>query len=188
MHEGAAGMLARSADEVAALQSRLAEIRARHPSSEPRMVADVVCAVLSTMRGDLTAHETGLLAEVEELGQTIAAAKAEIAALHVDDINASHIPSATDELDAIVAHTATATERILETCETLDQVAETLGREDAATPAGAAAMQLQGRDHAHIRGLQLPGHHRPAHHQSRGHTQDDRSQDRAHGRDLRRSW
>ncbi len=136
-------MLARGADEAAALQSRLAEIRLRHPASDPRMVADVVCAVLATMRGDLSAHETGLLAEVEELGRTIAAAKAEIAALHVDDINASHIPSATDELDAIVAHTATATERILETCETLDQVGETLGQDASSSVAAAAALQLQ---------------------------------------------
>jgi chemotaxis protein CheZ len=143
MVEDAARLLARAAEERSGLQARLAEIRVRHPAAEPRVVADVVCAVLATMRGDLSATETGLLAEVEELGQTIAAAKAEIAALHVDDINASHIPSATDELDAIIAHTATATERILETCETLDHVAEILGREEAASPAAAASAQLQ---------------------------------------------
>jgi len=43
-------------------------------------------------------------------------------ALQADDITASHIPSATDELDAIVAHTATATNIILEACETIDEV------------------------------------------------------------------
>jgi chemotaxis protein CheZ len=78
------------------------------------------------MRGDLSAHETTLLAEVEELGRTIAAAKAEIAALQVDDITDSHIPSATDELDAIVEHTAAATNAILEVCETLDGLAAEL--------------------------------------------------------------
>ncbi len=105
------------------LQQRLDELRALYPAARPDMVADVVRAVLSTMRGDLTVTETTLLGEVEELGRTIATAKAEIAALQVGDINASHIPSATDELDAIVAHTAAATEAILETCETLDRVA-----------------------------------------------------------------
>ena len=64
--------------------------------------------------------------QVAELGRTIAAARAEIAALQVDDITASHIPLATDELDAIVAHTAAATDSILEVCETLDAMGATL--------------------------------------------------------------
>jgi chemotaxis protein CheZ len=119
----------------AALAERLAAIRGRYASSDPDMVADVVRAILATMSGDLTARETTLLTEVESLGRTIASAKAEIAALRVDDINLSDIPFATDELDAIVAHTASATHAILETCETLDAVAEHL--------AGEPATQLQ---------------------------------------------
>ncbi len=86
-------------------------------------VEKVVRAVFSTMHGDLNAQETSLLAQVEELGRTITAAKAEIAALRVGEISYNHIPSATDELDAIVAHTASATNCILEVCETLDAVA-----------------------------------------------------------------
>jgi chemotaxis protein CheZ len=114
------------------LIDRLAQLRGRYPDAAPEMVADVVRAVLATMSGDLSARETTLLAEVEELGRTIAAAKAEIAALNVDDISESHIPSATDELDAIIAHTAAATDQILETCETLDRVGAEL-KGDAAT-------------------------------------------------------
>jgi chemotaxis protein CheZ len=115
-----------------ALAERLASIRAHYPGSEPDMVADVVRAVLTTMSGDLSAQETSLLAEVEELGKTIASAKAEIAALRVDDITEAHIPFATDELDAIVEHTATATNAILGSCETLDDVAGSLSGEPAA--------------------------------------------------------
>jgi chemotaxis protein CheZ len=110
---------------------RLAEIRARHPGSEPEMVAEVVRVVLSTLSGDLSAQETSLLAEVEALGHTIARAKTEIAALRVDDITDNHIPFATDELDAIVDHTATATNAILSSCETLDEVARSLTGEPA---------------------------------------------------------
>jgi chemotaxis protein CheZ len=91
-----------------------------------------VRAVLATMSGDLSAQETSLLAEVEALGHTIACAKAEIAALRVDDITDNHIPFATDELDAIVEHTATATNAILSSCETLDDVAGSLAGEPAA--------------------------------------------------------
>jgi chemotaxis protein CheZ len=114
------------------LAQRLASIRARYPVSEPELVADVVRAVLMTMSGDLSAQETSLLAEVEELGKTISSAKAEIAALRVDDITQAHIPFATDELDAIVDHTATATNAILSSCETLDEVAGSLSGEPAA--------------------------------------------------------
>lgn len=113
------------------LPERLAGLRARYPAADPDMVAEVVREVLLSMRGDLSSREAGLLAEVEELGHMISAARAEIAALQVDDITASHIPSATDELDAIVAHTAAATNSILEVCETLDHVADSLQGESA---------------------------------------------------------
>ena len=65
----------------AALPQRIVALRAHYPAPDPTMVADVVRAVLETMRGDLSARETSLLTEVEELAETIAAARAEIAAL-----------------------------------------------------------------------------------------------------------
>jgi chemotaxis protein CheZ len=88
------------------------------------------------MAGDLTAKESALLAELEGLGRTIARAKAEIAALKVEDIRDAHIPSATDELDAIVDHTAHATNEILDCCETLEQLQSEIS--------GDAADKLQG--------------------------------------------
>ncbi|HTZ69914.1 MAG TPA: protein phosphatase CheZ [Acetobacteraceae bacterium] len=113
----------------AQVPERLKELEARYPDSDPAMVAEVVRAVLSTMSGDLSANETALLAEVEELAQTVASARAEIAKLRADDITGSHIPSATDELDAIVEHTAVATNIILECCEKLDELGPTLSGE-----------------------------------------------------------
>jgi chemotaxis protein CheZ len=117
------------------LHERLAVMRARYPDMDPAMVVEVVRAVLGSMHGDLNGTQTGLLAEVEALGRTIATAKADIAALRVDDITGNHIPAATDELDAIVAHTAAATDQILEVCETLDDVGAKLR--------GKAKAQLQ---------------------------------------------
>jgi chemotaxis protein CheZ len=87
------------------------------------------------MSGDLNPAETTLLGEIAALGRTIAAAKQEIASLRVDDITDRDIPFATDELDAIVDHTAAATNAILESCEMLDEV--------AATVTGDAAAKLQ---------------------------------------------
>ncbi|MEO3474505.1 protein phosphatase CheZ [Roseomonas sp. CAU 1739] len=95
-----------------------------------------VRAVLGSMAGDLTAREAALLAELEALGRTIARAKAEIAALSVDDITGAHIPSATDELDAIVGHTAEATNEILDCCEVLEKLQSEVPE--------AAATALQG--------------------------------------------
>jgi chemotaxis protein CheZ len=113
-----------------ALAERLAALRARHrDATTPEAVAEIVEQVLATMHGDLTASEATLLAEVEQIGRTIAAAKQEIASLKVEDINRAFIPSATDELDAIVEATAQATNEILDCCETFETVAGELGGE-----------------------------------------------------------
>jgi chemotaxis protein CheZ len=101
--------------------------------AEPEEVADIVRTAFASARGDLSTTEAALLAEVEELGRMIAAARVEITALRVDDITDRDIPAVTDELDAIVAHTAVATESILESCETLDRIAAELSGGTAAT-------------------------------------------------------
>lgn len=111
-----------------ALAERLAALRAQHrDATTPEAVAEIVAQVLATMTGDLTASEATLLAEVEQIGRTIAAAKQEIASLKVEDINRAFIPSATDELDAIVEATAQATNEILDCCETFETAAAELG-------------------------------------------------------------
>jgi chemotaxis protein CheZ len=110
---------------------RLEQLQRIYPAHNPELVAEMVRAVLGTMRGDLSANETILIAEIEELAATVANARAEIAALGADDITESHIPSATDELDAIVAHTATATDSILECCEQIDLVVKLVSGQEA---------------------------------------------------------
>jgi chemotaxis protein CheZ len=100
-------------------------------------IEEAVRAVLGSMAGDLSATEAALLAELEGLGRTVARAKEEVARLKVDDITESHIPSATDELDAIVDHTAAATNEILDCCDVLEGVASRIGGEAAATLSGA---------------------------------------------------
>ncbi len=65
-------------------------------------------------------HDTDLLAEVEDLARTIASTRSELQRLDAGPFIAGHIPAATDELDAVVAHTASATDVILEACEMLE--------------------------------------------------------------------
>ncbi len=159
------------------LAHRLGAIRARYPEAEPEWVAEVVRAVVASLGGDPSPRQIVLLRELEELGRTIANAKAEIAALHVDDITAAHIPFATDELDAIVAHTASATDAILESCETLDAVGETL--------AGEVAARLQDATTRIYEFVQLPGHYRAADQQGGDHAADDRDESGAHSGGVR---
>ena len=102
------------------LSSRLTSVRAMHPGLTDEMTRDVIHAVFDHTGTDGLA--SSLLAEVADLGRAIANTKAEIASLRVDDITGQHFPAATDELSAIVAHTASATDQILEVCETLDDV------------------------------------------------------------------
>lgn len=103
------------------------------PEAPPDRIEEAVRAVLGSMSGDMTVTEAALLSELEALGREVTRAKTEIAALRVDDINASHIPTATDELDAVVAHTADATNEILDVCETLERLQGELSGEAADT-------------------------------------------------------
>jgi chemotaxis protein CheZ len=105
------------------------------PAGDP--IEAAVRAVLSTLSGDLTITEAALLGELEALGREVRRAKSEIAALSVDDINQSHIPAATDELDAVVEHTAAATNEILDSCETLEALQSKLDGDAAQVVAGA---------------------------------------------------
>lgn len=62
-----------------------------------------------------------LLSEIEALADAIARTRSELHQLETGPFIAGHIPAATDELDAVVAHTASATDSILEACEELEQ-------------------------------------------------------------------
>ena len=100
-------------------------------------IEEAVRAVLGTLSGAMTVTEAALLSELEALGREVKRATSEIAALRVDDINHSHIPAATDELDAVVEHTAEATNTILDSCEKLEVLQATLSGEAAETVAAA---------------------------------------------------
>jgi chemotaxis protein CheZ len=129
MHETAG----RNGERVSgAVRDQLAQARERYSPVNRDLVVEVVTSVLTTMNGDLSPTETSLLGEIAALGRTIAAAKQEIASLRVDDITYRDIPFATDELDAIVQHTAVATNAILENCEMLDAIAASVDGDTAA--------------------------------------------------------
>ena len=73
-----------------------------------------------------------LYEELESLIAYIHSAKREIAALCPEEIKDKHIREATDELDAIVAHTENATGGILDCAEKIEAIASELTGDPAA--------------------------------------------------------
>ena len=106
------------------------------PALEANAVASVVEAVLASLSGEMSVADLKLYHELQQLARYIAAAKREIAEIEPSDINA-RIPEATDELDAVVEHTAEATGTILDAAEAMEKLAPTLPGEAAASVSGA---------------------------------------------------
>ncbi len=115
------------------LQQRLTAARAESLTPLPREeVAGIVQAVLSSLAGDATAHDIQLYRELEGLAQYIQEAKRELAALRPADIRDQHIPTATDELDAVVGATEQATFAIFDACDAIGVVAGRIDADNAA--------------------------------------------------------
>ncbi|MFA4846289.1 MAG: protein phosphatase CheZ [Patescibacteria group bacterium] len=116
------------AERLAALETslhkriRAASDAARSPLSADD-IANIVREVVSTLTGDVTASDLKFYSELEELAGYIRHAKQEIADIKPKDISASHIPHATDELDAVVGATEDATNKIMDVCDTISALA-----------------------------------------------------------------
>ncbi len=67
-----------------------------------------------------------IYAELKDLHDIIEATRNEINATRVTDISGTHIPTATDELDAVVAATEVATGTIMDACDAMTEYAEQL--------------------------------------------------------------
>lgn len=116
-----------------ALHDAIARLRDLRPEIDADMAGDILRSVLMRMNDEMDVMRRSLLTEVAELGVTVANAREEIARLrHGGDEGESPIPDATDELDAIVEHTASATETILDACERIDALAGTVSAKHAA--------------------------------------------------------
>jgi chemotaxis protein CheZ len=106
----------------AELVAKLSSLKTKIPTYSRDEIEEVVSEMLATMEGDLSEMNLKLYAEVESLARYIMTAKSEIAALRPDEIMSEHLPSATDELDAIVGSTEDATNGILQAMETLESL------------------------------------------------------------------
>jgi chemotaxis protein CheZ len=117
-----------STQDLAELESKLsADIKAAHAASGRPLslddIADIVRQIITTITGDVTAADLKFYAELRELAAYIRHAKEEIADIKPKDISESHIPNATDELDAVVGATEEATNKIMDECDVISSVA-----------------------------------------------------------------
>ena len=114
------------------LEVQLSALAGLGPRAQPAEITDAVESVMATVEGDLSAVNLKLYAEIEALSRFIAAAKAEIASVRPDEINTEHLPTATDELEAIVGATESATNTILEAIQDERDLEPVYGREGEA--------------------------------------------------------
>ncbi len=82
-----------------------------------RKAAKVVGSVVPTAR------EAELFTELESLASYIQSVKSEIADIRPDEVKENYLPTAADELDAIVDATAEATNAIMDAAEIIEHVA-----------------------------------------------------------------
>ena len=113
------------------IASQLQELRKADASLDPEEIVSIVEAIVETIEGDMSAVSLKVYSDIEALARYINTARSEIADLRPDDINAEHLPAATDELSAIVGSTEQATNTIFEAVESIEALAEKMPEEIA---------------------------------------------------------
>ena len=94
-------------------------------------IREIVEQVMNSLQGELTSTDIQLFTELASLAKFIDNAKQDIAALRPDEVTDEYIPTASDELDAIVDATAEATNAIMDAAEAIENVAAELDPEES---------------------------------------------------------
>ena len=176
-----AGMLDGAGISPADRQEILAELKALHDLVERRS-ADIRARTSRPADADELRQ---LKSDTDAIHLALNRTKQEIAALHV---NAFGPPPArmTRELDAVVESAERATQQILGAAEDIEDAANTLSASLKREQEQVARARHPGQRAAHLRSLQFPGPHRPAHRQGADDAEIRRGAHRAHDRDLGR--
>ncbi len=104
------------------MDRQLAELRKRRVYVDPQDILEVVESVMGSLHGDRSSLDSKLHSDVEALANYISTVKAELAEIRADKINAEYVPTASDELSAIVGATEQATNSIFEAVETIEEL------------------------------------------------------------------
>ncbi len=87
-------------------------------------VMDVISSVMGKVKSEQTQPFKVIHDELASLAKTIDDMHAEIMATRSHDVGDKHIPTATDELDAVIGATETASATIMDSCEAIQALAE----------------------------------------------------------------
>lgn len=91
-----------------------------HDRDEDRAkVANLISSVVNKVEKSDYSSKEAIFHEIEMLQRVIDDARRDLGGTGAAEINAKHIPNATDELDAIVEATAMATGEIMDSCEVI---------------------------------------------------------------------
>ena len=111
----AAKVTAKKAVKASAIKS------AKSGTPDARKAARVVGKMMKSVKGKAP-KTADLFGELEALAKYIQDAKKEIAALSPDEVKDDYLPTASDELDAIIDATADATNAIMDSTEVIEDV------------------------------------------------------------------
>lgn len=93
-------------------------------------VVEIINSVIKTVSDKDTSIQENLNATLHELHQAISDMRQDLSDLYPEAIRDEHIPSATDELDAVIKMTESATNDILNSCDNLQKLASSAVSEE----------------------------------------------------------
>ena len=129
--------------------------RAADESVSMDQIQRVAEQVVNSLRGDLSLSHIQIYQELSEMAQFIKKARMEIASVRPNDIPSMHIPSATDELEAVVGSTEVATGTILDSCELIGTVIHQLPPDSAATVQNAVTQIFEACNFQDVTGQRI---------------------------------
>jgi chemotaxis protein CheZ len=89
-------------------------------------VVQIISSVIEKVEAAEDLSREMIYAELRALRELIEETRREISATQMGDISGKHVPTATDELDAVVAATEEATGAIMDACDSISAHADTL--------------------------------------------------------------
>ena len=108
------------------LDKELTSLQRKTGSLNARDLLDIVNTVVESFADDENSGHLRVYSEIDELAEYIQAAREDISALCPSDITKEHLPTASDELDAIVEATEIATNSIFEAVEGIEDIIQNL--------------------------------------------------------------
>lgn len=137
------------------LEARLAKLSRLPAGVEPQDLVEVVQAIVTSLEGDFSSLNVRFYAELESLSRFINETKSEIASLRPDEITDHHLPTATDELQAVIGATEQATNSIFEAVETIESLTEKMDEETSGKVVDAVTMVYEACSFQDITGQRI---------------------------------